>query len=384
MKLKPPLFFKVSFTAYLTLFMLTQLSVNAQLLVESSQKILLLKNLRYVDIVKTKFSFQDDYYADTIKSEIVTGSKTKSDDGYYYLKSKDASYAFDGIKLVTLNLKDSTYTVQNESVNGQDTRTILYWAKQMAKLSKTIPNKTKQFDDTTINNVPYHNIRITQTDTIINKVRSYSIYNFIIDKKNGLPVYIAHQYLGNADDGSVFGLVETHTYSNYILNQKQFPDLSIAVIPDYFKPPAKRNPVQFLKNGVAAPMLIANDATGKKLNIDELKGKTILVNFSLIGCPHCVGAAQMLNRLNEKYKDKNVVIINVYPIDQMDAITKFDQKQNVKTVSYTSDRSVQISYPFDGYPSFYLIDKGGNIADSYNGFYKELETKIMQKIESIL
>ncbi|WP_316846277.1 TlpA disulfide reductase family protein [Pedobacter psychrodurus] len=384
MKLNLSLFVKASFALYCVLFLIVPPIANAQLLEKSAQKILSLKNLRYIDIVQTKFSFQDDYYADTIKSEVIIKGRSKSDEGYFYLKAKDATYAFDGNKLVVLYLKDSTYIVEKESVNGQNTRTILYWAKQMAKLSKSIPNKVKQLGDTTINNIPYHNIRITQTDTIINKASSYSIYNFIVDKKNGLPVYITHKFLGEADDGSAFGLVETHTYSNYTLNQKQFSDLSTASIPNYFKPPAKRKPVQFLENGVAAPTLIANDADGKKLNIDELKGKTVLINFSLIGCPHCVGAAQMLNRLNEKYKDKNVVIINVYPIDKTDVIAKFDQKQNVKTISYTSDRSVQINYPFDGYPSFYLIDKEGNIADSYNGFYKELETKIMQKIERIL
>lgn len=57
-----------------------------------------------------------------------------------------------------------------------------------------------------------------------------------------------------------------------------------------------------------APQLNAFDLKGLKLDNETLKGKVVLINFSLIGCPHCVGAAQMLNRLHEKFKDRNLKI----------------------------------------------------------------------------
>jgi hypothetical protein len=88
----------------------------------------------------------------------------------------------------------------------------------------------------------------------------------------------------------------------------------------------------------------------------------------------------MLNRLHEKFKDRNFKIINIYPIDTGEIIARFDLRENVSSPSFTTDRSVQKFYPFDGYPSFYLIDSQGKIAQSYNGYYKELEAELEKKI----
>ena len=356
---------------------------NAQTLQNSVQKIKSYKNISYTDIIRMKFSFQDDFSADTLKSQLILLPKEPVGGGYYLIKSSDNSYAFDGNKMVNLNLRDSTYKVQKESVDGQNTRTLLYWVQYMDKLAQLSLKKIKQLQDTTINNTAYTNIQVTKSDTVENKVHQYNVTNFIIDKKSNLPVHIINQMKGNADDGSVFQFIETHTYSSYQFDKKNFPDLSIALISAHFRVPPKGIPVVFLPNGTSAPAIKAFDLSGNAFDLEQLKGKMVLLNFSLIGCPHCVGAAQMLNRLHEKYKEKSLVIVNIYPVDQKEAIIKFDHRENVKTPSYTSQRAVQEVYPYDGYPSFYLLDKKGLVAQSYNGYYKALELELTEKIESI-
>jgi len=92
----------------------------------------------------------------------------------------------------------------------------------------------------------------------------------------------------------------------------------------------------------------------------------------------------MLNRLYEKYDNKDLVIINVYPYDKHETIEKFNRKENMHTPSYTSDKTIQKSYPFDGYPTFYLIDRLGKVVQSYNGYYEKLEAEIIKKIETSL
>ncbi|RZK25537.1 MAG: TlpA family protein disulfide reductase [Flavobacterium sp.] len=363
--------------------LLVQLSVNAQILQRSVQKIRSYKNIRYTDIVRTKFHFQDGFSADTLTMHLVPVAKEQIEGGYYHVKGSNRSYAFDGNKLVNLNFTDSTYIVEKASQGGQNTRTLLYWAKNIDKLGHLSPTKIKQLKDTVIMNTSYTNIQVIVSDTMVNNIHQYEATNFIIDKKSNLPIHIIREMKGNADDGSYFQFIETHSYSNYAFDTKTFQDLSIAKIPAYFKLPPKRTPVVFLPNGTPAPSIKAFDLSSKSFDVEKLKGKMVLINFSLIGCPHCVGAAQMLNRLHEKYKDKGLVIINIYPLDQKDAIIKFDKGQNVKTQSYTSERSVQKTYPFDGYPSFYLLDRNGLVAQSYNGFYKDLELAITETIDKL-
>lgn len=374
----PNIFLSILFCSLLGL-----VEANAQTLQKSALKIRSYKNLSYSDIVRTKFHFQDDFSADTLKSQLFLLPREPVGGGYYLLKSSDASYAFDGSKMVRLNLKDSTYIMQKESVDGQNTRTLLYWAQSMDELSNLPLTKISQLQDTVISNIPYTYISAIKKDTIVNNIRQYIAINFIIDKKSNLPIHIISQMKGKADDGSIFSLIESHTYSDYQFDRKNFPDLSIAMIPSHFRIPPKRIPVVFLPNGTPAPAIKAFDLSGNAFDLKKLKGKLVLINFSLIGCPHCVGAAQMLNRLHEKYKEKGLVIVNIYPLDQKEAIIKFDHRENVKTPSYTSEKAVQAAYPYDGYPSFYLLDKNGLVAQSYNGYYKDLELELTEKIESI-
>ncbi len=359
------------------------LEANAQTLQKSAQNIRSYKNISYTDIVRTKFHFQDDFSVDTLSTHLLLVAKEPFEGGYYSVKGAKSSYAFDGNKLVNLNFTDSTYRIEKDSQGGQNTRTLLYWAKNIDKLLKLPSTKIKQLQDTIIHKTSYTNIQITVKDTIVNGKRQYQATHFILDQKSKLPIHIIRKMEGNADDGSYFQLTETHSYSDYKFNSKDFPDLSVAVIPTYFRVPPKQIPAVFLPNGTPAPFIKAFDLSGKAFDLEQLKGKMVLINFSLIGCPHCVGAAQMLNRLHDKYKEKGLVIVNIYPLDQKEAIVKFDNRENVKTQSYTSERAVQQAYPFDGYPSFYLLDKKGMVAQSYNGFYKELELALIEKIESI-
>jgi thiol-disulfide isomerase/thioredoxin len=365
------------------IFLLATASLYAQVLKKATQKIRSSKNISYTDIVQTKFSFQEDFSADTLRSNLFLKPGAPLTRSYYLLKGSHNTYAFDGNKMIGLNLTDSTYYVQKESVDGQNTRTLLYWAETMDKLSGLPSAKIIQLPDTIINNTTYTNIRVTESDTIENNERLYTLTNLIIDKQTSLPLHIIRRLKGHSDDGSIIGMTEIHTYSNYKLDQTSFPDLSVALIPKFFKLPVKRVPAKFLSNGTIAPAIKAYDLLGNTFDLEKLKGKTVLLNFSLIGCPHCVGAAQMLNRLHDKYKEAGLVIINIYPIDEKEVIGRFDKAQNVKTNSYTSDRAVQKIYPYDGYPSFYLLDKAGLVAQSYNGYYKALELEIIGEIQSL-
>jgi len=357
-------------------------SVHAQILEQSVQKIKSLQNVSYTDVVSTKFSFEEGFVVDTLNSQVLFVPEEGNIAGYYYIKGRDHSYAFDGNKMVNLNLKDSTYQVQKESVNGQYTRSLLYWASELEKLIDQPANKVVQLPDTLLNNRAYAHIKVTDFDSIANNEHVYEITDFVFDKKNQLPFLISRRFKGLASDGTFFGLIENHAYDQYQLDQKNFPDLSVASIPDHFKPPAKRLPVEYLPNGTPSPPLNVHDLTGKELQLTTLKGKVVLLNFSLIGCPHCVGAAQMLNRLYDRYNDK-VVILNIYPIDQVEAIAKFDKREKVKTASFTTEKSVLKDFPIDGYPSFYLLDKGGVVIQSYKGFFNDMESQIVAQIDSI-
>jgi len=373
-----------SFILILFAIMLAPASACGQVFKRSAAKIRSLKNISYTDIVQMKFSFQDNFSVDTLQSALTIVPTELSTGGYYAVKSRQNRYLYDGDRSVTLNLSDSTYKVASQSVTGQNTRTLLYWAGQMERFSRLPPNRVVLLPDTVINAVSYSHLRVTVNDTLINKEHCYTFLHFVIDKSSLLPHEISSQLRGVSEDGSVLGCIEIHSYSNYFLNKKDFPDLSFARIPDNFKLPEKPKPVIPLAAGTSAPSLDGLDLSGARLSLDAYKGKAVLLNFGTIGCPHCVAAAQMLSNLHDQFNDKGLVIINVYPHDSRDAIARFDNRFHVKSRSITTDKRVQDSYPHSGYPSFYLLDGNGRVTVSYNGYYKELQAEITRQLKTMI
>ncbi|SEO13724.1 Thiol-disulfide isomerase or thioredoxin [bacterium A37T11] len=279
-------------------------------------------------------------------------------------------------------MAESTYKVQKESVSGQHTRSLLYWANEWEKLAGQPDKKVLRFPDTLINKMPYAHIKVIDFDSTANNKHVYSVKDIVLDKKTKLPFLINWQIMDMADDGTFVGLTENHAYSKYMPDQKGFPDLSVASIPDYFKLPTRRQPVKYLPYGTPAPQLMIHNLAGKALQLSDLKGKVVLLSFSLVGCPHSVGASQMLNRLYDKYGNE-VMILNIYPMDQAESINDFDKRENIKTASFTSEKTIVNDFPIDGYPSFYLLNRDGIIVQSYSGFFKGLESQIVAKIDEI-
>jgi hypothetical protein len=62
-------------------------------------------------------------------------------------------------------------------------------------------------------------------------------------------------------------------------------------------------------------------------------------------------------------------------------------------VSYTDTIKMQLSFdvtaaveklPYSGYPAFYLLDKQGVISETYEGYYKELESQLTAKFATLI
>jgi len=270
------------------------------------------------------------------------------------------------------------------AIVSQYTCTLPYWVKQIDKYLKD-PIKISRLKDTLVNRRACLNFFVTKTDTIQKKEHIYSLAQIVADKQTLLPVIVREEFRGFADDGAVVGMAEQHTFIDYQINKSNFPDLSNAVVPANFKLPVKEKLLPMLADGTVAPPLSLKGLNGNNLNIESLKGKIVLLNFTTTGCPHCVNAAQMLTKLNEKYKNADFVIVSVYQskFNDQKSVAKFDSKFNIKYSSYVTEQDAHKDYHIQGYPNFYLLDKQGAIVKSFDGFYASLEKEMTDKIDII-
>lgn len=358
-------------------------TANAQILQQFISKIKSYKNVSYTDVATSQMSFDVTPYTDTVKNYITNIPGEPQIGGYYEAKGRSTISLYDGRQLVDLSIADTTYSLSDKAVTGQNSRTLLYYTHDLIKLMQT-PSKIKQLPDTIIAKVPYAHILITAYDSIEQKQHTYTLTELIINKKTMLPYAIKDKVRGMGEDGSVGGWVEEHVYNDFRFNEKNFPDLTVITIPANFKLPVKSKPVAFLPNGTKAPDIKLYDLAGKPVDLQRFIGKPVLLNFTWIGCPHCGGATEMLNTLYEKYKNTDVAIVSIYPLDNKDQVLKYEKKMDVRFQSLTADKAVKSVYSYSGYPTFYLLDKQGVINQSYEGFYKELESQLTEKIDQLV
>ena len=107
---------------------------------------------------------------------------------------------------------------------------------------------------------------------------------------------------------------------------------------------------------------------GKEVNLADLKGKVVLIDFWATWCPPCVEETPSLIRMQSRMKDKGVVVLAV-SIDVDDAAYhKFlrDYGVNMVTVRDEAQKASDL-YGTHGWPESYIIDRNGIIRRKFIG-----------------
>lgn len=108
---------------------------------------------------------------------------------------------------------------------------------------------------------------------------------------------------------------------------------------------------------------------GGNLNLDELRGKVVVVNFWASWCfPACYEEAPVLEGTWRFYKDREVVVVGVNVQDTEKAAREFMDRFKF-TFPNGPDRGgkISIDYGVYGIPETFVLDKEGRIAYKHVG-----------------
>lgn len=129
----------------------------------------------------------------------------------------------------------------------------------------------------------------------------------------------------------------------------------------------KTNAIKNLLVGKASPKFSYQDISGKKISLDDFKGKLVYIDVWATWCGPCIQEIPALKQLKEDYKSKNVEIISI-SIDvqkDFDKWKKMVAEKQLKGVQLFADNDWKSefvkAYGIDAIPRFLLIDKNGNI-----------------------
>lgn len=105
------------------------------------------------------------------------------------------------------------------------------------------------------------------------------------------------------------------------------------------------------------------------MELQELKGKVVYMDFWASWCPPCVKSFAFLNQLEQEMKDHDVHIIGINLDEKVKDAQEFLTKHPAN-FSIVADPSKECAKVFEvmAMPTSYIIDKKGNIRHVHQGF----------------
>ena len=124
--------------------------------------------------------------------------------------------------------------------------------------------------------------------------------------------------------------------------------------------------------------------TGKKVNIRNLKGKVVLINFWATWCPPCRKEIPDIIKFREKYKAKFEVIGVSVDRDGIDGVRHFVKNIGITYPVIMGTPDLVRSYGgIHAIPTSFLVDKDGDLVKKIVGFrnYEQFKEMILPFME---
>jgi len=147
------------------------------------------------------------------------------------------------------------------------------------------------------------------------------------------------------------------------------------------------NPI-YTKPAISGKPLFAaslTDSQGVKQNLSQYKGKVIVVNFWATWCPPCREEMPELSKLQQEYKNKNVVVLGIAE-DELALVREFLQSSPVTYPIFIADNEnmelgANLGNDKSVLPYTVIIDTDGNVIDTFFGrISKSLLEKSLQSL----
>jgi len=113
-----------------------------------------------------------------------------------------------------------------------------------------------------------------------------------------------------------------------------------------------------------ATRFVLSDMDGKKVDLEKLRGKPVLVNFWATWCPPCRKEMPSLQRLWKKLGASGLQVVAVNVGEDADTVFAFmGILENAPTfpIVFDKDSEVMRKWPIRGLPTTFLVDKDGKV-----------------------
>lgn len=142
----------------------------------------------------------------------------------------------------------------------------------------------------------------------------------------------------------------------------------------------------YTKTGQAVPAFKVTTLEGKSIDIQQLKGKVVLLNFFATWCPPCMLEMPRVEKeIWQKFKGKDFVVLAVGREHSKEDLEKFNKEKGFTfLIAPDPKRGVFSLFAKESIPRNYIIDKNGTIVFQGAGYSAEEFEKMKTQIETLL
>ncbi len=139
--------------------------------------------------------------------------------------------------------------------------------------------------------------------------------------------------------------------------------------------------------GGEAPDFTLSNLQGGSMTLSKLRGKVVLVEFWATWCLPCRESVPELNKVYEKFKDKNFELLGISVDRGGDALSRVRAFVKEYAIIYpimVDSGTVNVAYGVSGIPAMFIIDKEGKVVSRHMGFIPGFAQTISKEIEGLL
>lgn len=126
------------------------------------------------------------------------------------------------------------------------------------------------------------------------------------------------------------------------------------------------------------------DLSGNTYNVNDLKGKILVINFWFVGCGPCEIEIPELNELVNQYKDNEAVVFISFSRSSESKTRHFLSRKKFNYPTASMDETLKKEFQISFYPTNYVIDKEGKYQFASKGIGVGSVTLINNKIKELL
>ncbi len=138
-------------------------------------------------------------------------------------------------------------------------------------------------------------------------------------------------------------------------------------------------------SGGAIDFQVLNLAGEPYLAAEELEGRVVLLDFWATWCGPCIKAIPTLNQLREEFHDRGFEIVGMTSYSGTAGdIRQFLERRETKYPIVIADSDLIERFSVVGYPTYFLVDRKGQITEIYVGEIESQLNEVRARIRDLL